>query len=60
MSLTDTECRQATCPADREYTRLTDGKGMYLEITKAGGKYWRMKYRHAGKEKRIAFRQKMV
>ena len=27
---------------------------MYLEITAAGGKYWRMKYRHAGKEKRLA------
>ena len=27
---------------------------MYLEITKAGGKYWRLKYRYAGKEKRLA------
>jgi hypothetical protein len=27
---------------------------MYLEVTAAGGKYWRMKYRHAGKEKRLA------
>jgi integrase len=28
---------------------------MYLEVTPAGGKYWRMKYRFGGKEKRIAF-----
>ncbi|CAN5352292.1 tyrosine-type recombinase/integrase [soil metagenome] len=34
--------------------RLADAKGMYLEVTAAGGKYWRMKYRHAGKEKRLA------
>jgi integrase len=27
---------------------------MYLEVTAAGGKYWRMKYRHVGKEKRLA------
>jgi hypothetical protein len=27
---------------------------MYLEVTAAGGKYWRMKYRYAGKEKRLA------
>lgn len=34
--------------------RLADGKGMYLEVTAAGGKYWRLKYRHGGKEKRLA------
>ncbi len=27
---------------------------MYLEVTAAGGKYWRLKYRHGGKEKRLA------
>jgi len=27
---------------------------MYLEVTKAGGKYWRLKYRIANKEKRLA------
>ncbi|MBK7656947.1 MAG: integrase arm-type DNA-binding domain-containing protein [Betaproteobacteria bacterium] len=31
-----------------------DGRGLYLELTPAGGKYWRMKYRHGGK-KRLAF-----
>jgi integrase len=34
--------------------RLADEKGMYLEVTQAGGKYWRWKFRHAGKEKRLA------
>lgn len=27
---------------------------MYLEVTAAGGKYWRLKYRFLGKEKRLA------
>lgn len=34
--------------------RLFDGGGLYLEVPRAGGCYWRMKYRHAGKEKRLA------
>jgi hypothetical protein len=27
---------------------------MYLEVTPAGGKYWRVTYRYADKEKRLA------
>jgi hypothetical protein len=27
---------------------------MYLEVSKSGGKYWRLKYRIANKEKRLA------
>lgn len=34
--------------------RLYDERGMYLEVTKAGGTYWRLKYRFEGKEKRLA------
>ena len=33
---------------------FADAGGMYLEVTAAGGKYWRLKFRHAGKEKRLA------
>ena len=32
-----------------------DGGGLYLEVTPAGGRYWRLKYRHCGKERRLAF-----
>ena len=53
MPLTDTKIRAAK-PADKPY-RLSDEKGLYLEITSAGGRYWRMKYRYQGKEKRLAF-----
>ncbi len=52
MPLTDTKIRAAK-PADKNY-RLSDEKGMYLEVTKAGGRYWRMKYRHQGREKLLA------
>lgn len=50
--LTDLECKKAA-PKDKPY-RLYDSGGLYLEITPAGAKYWRLKYRFAGKEKRLA------
>jgi hypothetical protein len=34
--------------------RLFDGGGLYLEVSPNGGKWWRFKYRFAGKEKRIS------
>lgn len=52
MPLTDAEIRNA--PLREKAYRLTDGSGMYLEVSPAGGKYWRFKYRFAGKEKRLA------
>lgn len=52
MPLTDTAIRNAK-PTDKTQ-RLTDGGGMYLEIAVTGGKLWRLKYRFAGKEKRLA------
>jgi len=35
--------------------RFYDGQGLYLETSKAGGKYWRWKYRFGRKEKRLSF-----
>lgn len=52
MPLTDAACRNAA-PREKPY-RLADGGGMYLEVSPAGGKYWRLKYRFGGKEKRLA------
>lgn len=54
MPLTKIECDRATCPPDRKSLKLADGFGLYLEVTAAGGKYWRWKYRNAGVEKRLA------
>ena len=53
MTLTDTAIRKAK-PTDK-VQRLFDGGGLYLEIAPAGGKWWRLKYRHGGKEKRLSF-----
>lgn len=52
MSLTDAAVRNAKPSA--KAVRLFDAKGLYLEISPSGGKWWRVKYRHAGKEKRLA------
>ena len=52
MSLTIVAINHAK-PKDKTY-RLYDEKGLYLEVTKAGGKLWRLKYRFGGKEKRLA------
>lgn len=40
-------------PKEKPY-KLSDGGGMYLEVTPSGGTYWRLKYRFNGKEKRLA------
>src|SRR5204862_7635631 len=53
MPLTDVEIRSAK-RRDKPF-KLFDSGGLYLEVTPAGGKYWRWKYRFAGKEKRLAF-----
>jgi len=34
--------------------RAFDGRGLYLEITPSGSRYWRLKYRFAGKERLLA------
>src|SRR5437016_13400237 len=52
MPLTDRAIRNAK-PADKPI-RLFDGGGMYLEIARSGGKWWRFKYRFGGKEKRLS------
>ena len=50
--LTDKEIQSAK-PREKPY-RVTDGGGLYLEVSPAGGKLWRWKYRFGGKEKRLA------
>jgi integrase len=52
MPLTDTAIRTAKPSVKPQ--RLFDGGGMYLEVSPAGGKWWRLKYRFGGKEKRLS------
>lgn len=54
MPLTDAQCRNAKCPGGALRARYADGRGMYLEVLPNGGRYWRLKYRFAGKEKRLS------
>jgi integrase len=51
--LTDLKARQAKA-REVDY-KLADSGGLYLFVTKAGSKSWRMKYRFGGKEKRLLF-----
>ncbi len=52
--LTDVQCRKAK-GAEKAY-KLADGQGLYLFVTPAGFKSWRMKYRtQGGKEKLLTF-----
>jgi integrase len=48
--LTDLEIRNLKLPG-----KHFDGGGLYLELTRPGHGYWRLKYRFGGKEKRLAF-----
>ena len=52
--LTDAQCRNAICPADRKQARFADSGGMYLQVSPAGSKRWFLKYRVGGIEKRLA------
>jgi integrase len=38
----------------RKTLKLFDGRGLYLEIAPSGGKWWRLKYRFGGKERRLS------
>lgn len=52
MPLTNTACNNAKIK-EKAY-KLSDSEGMYLEVMPNGSKYWRLKYRYLGKEKRLA------
>jgi integrase len=52
MKLSDPKVKKAK-PEAKPY-KLADGGGMYLEVMPNGSKYWRLKYRYGGKEKRLA------
>ena len=52
MPLTDATIRSAK-PGEKPI-RLFDSGGLYLEVAPSGGKWWRLKYRFDGKEKRLS------
>ena len=52
MSLTDTTIR--TAKSAEKPVKLSDEKGLYLLVTPAGGKWWRLDYRFSGKRKTLS------
>jgi integrase len=52
VPLTDVKIRNAKPTSKKQ--RLWDSGGLYLEVSPAGGKLWRFKYRYHGKEKLLA------
>lgn len=52
MALSDTAVRNIK--AGLKPMKLFDGRGLYLEVAPSGGKWWRLKYRFEGKEKRLS------
>lgn len=53
MSLSDAKVRAAKA-GDRPQ-KLSDGGGLHLLVTPAGGRLWRLAYRFGGKQKTLAF-----
>jgi len=53
MPLNDIKCKNIK-PTDKTF-KISDEKGLYLEVNPNGSRYWRFKYRFDGKEKRLAF-----
>lgn len=49
MRLTDLDCRNAK-PRDKNY-KIFDGNGLHMEVRTNGGRYFRWRYRFAGKDK---------
>lgn len=51
--LNDARCRSAK-PGDKPI-KLSDGEGLFLYVTPAGSKLWRLAYRFDGKQKLLSF-----
>jgi len=52
MPLTDTAVRNAK-PGDKP-VKMFDARGLFLIVTPAGGKWWRLRYKFNGKEKLLS------
>jgi len=53
MALTDAKVKTAIVPKGKSQVKLADSGGLYL-LVKSAGKYWRMNYRFAGKQKTLS------
>jgi integrase len=49
MALSDLQIRRTDKPG-----KYADGRGLFLQVTPRGGKYWRYSYRYGGKQRTLA------
>ena len=52
MALTESKVKNLK-PEARPF-KVSDERGLYLEVTPAGGKLWRFRYRFGGQEKKLS------
>ena len=52
--LTDAECRNVVCPAEKQQVRFSDSVGLYLQVSPGWSKRWFFKFRIGGVEKKLA------
>ena len=53
MPLTDAQCRSPK--ATEKFQKLSDQRGLFLQVTPGGSKLWRMKYRWQEKQRAASF-----
>ncbi len=53
IPITDTKIKNARADQKKDY-KLSDGDGLYLLISKAGGKHWKFEYRYDSKRKKVS------
>ena len=49
-----TDIKVKTAKSREKPYKMTDGQGLYLQVTPTGGKWWRFKYSFNGKEKLLS------
>ncbi|MCG7876034.1 MAG: tyrosine-type recombinase/integrase [Candidatus Thiodiazotropha endolucinida] len=54
MRLTALQVKNAACPDGQKQSKLSDGNNLYLLIKNTGHKYWRLRYKYAGKYQELA------
>ena len=52
--LNDLQCRNATCPEGKKFSRYPDSGNLYLEVRATGAKLWRWRYRFQARDNMLA------
>jgi len=55
MSLTALEVKNITCPKDKNKIKKSDNNGLFLLVKNNDSKFWKMRYKLAGREHELSF-----